>query len=189
MDEMDMRFVEIVLDTLEIIARHRMAIGDQHALDIVELGETRKLRRFTLAEIGEDQADIFLCRIGARFHLGGEVGFFGRLLDALAMPVEFPAVIEAADAVARDRAQRERGLAMRAAIFQHIRRAALAAIKREILVQDLDALRVADLQVSADIDRLPEMTDEAAGKRARHRMREITVFAWLHRVPSVTAGL
>src|SRR6185312_15201996 len=124
---------EIVLDALEIIARHRVEVDDAHAVRLLELGKARKRRRLALAEIGEDEAEIFLDRIGRDADLGGEGRALGRLLHALPGAVVQPAVIEAAQAIALDRAERQRRLAVRAAVGEEMRRAALAAIEGEEL--------------------------------------------------------
>src|SRR6185312_2805900 len=84
-----------------------------------------------------------------------------------------PAVIEAAQGIALDRAERQRRLAVRAAVGEEMRRAALAAIEGEELVQHLHARRLAGLEIGGAKDRLPEAPHETAGQRARADMREI----------------
>ena len=68
---------------------------------------------------------MFARRIGADPHLAGEARLLGRLLDALAAAVEFPAVIDAADVVVLDPAEMHRRAAMRTALVDDLRLAGL----------------------------------------------------------------
>ena len=83
------------------------------------------------AEEGEDQTEIFLRRPAANFYFLGKAVVFGRLLDALAGAVVFPAMVETADAIVLDPADRQLRAPMGAAEIDNVRRAARAAIKRK----------------------------------------------------------
>src|SRR5580700_8589185 len=102
---MHMGLVEIVFDPLEIIAWHWMAVDDERAFGLIEFRKTRQLRRRAFAQVGEDEPKILLGGIGPGADLLGKGRFFRRLFAALAVAVEEPAVIEATDAVAFDRAE------------------------------------------------------------------------------------
>jgi hypothetical protein len=82
----------------------------------------------------------------------------GRLFDALPGAVKAPAVIHAADRVAFDPAGRELRAAMRAAEIDEMRRAALAAVKREALAHDLDRLGLSRVEIFGAMDGMPEPT-------------------------------
>src|SRR6185312_2462809 len=135
---------------------------------------------FALAEIGEDEAEIFDDRIGGDAHLGGEGGLLRRLQRALAAALELPAMIEAADLLADDPAQRKLGLAMRAAILQQEGRAALAAIERVMLIEGEEAHRPPFLEIERAVDRLPEASEPASGERAGAGMGDIDRSGLVH---------
>ncbi len=181
MDEMDVRFVEVVLDALEVVARHQVAVDRDVAVRLLDLGIAREGRRLAIAEIGEDEAHVLAQRIGRHLDLGGEGRALGRLLEALAGAVIEPAVIEAADAVALDPAVDERGLAMGTAVDQQMRRAALAAIEREIFAHHLYAHRASRGEIGRARDRMPEPAQIAPGQGAGPDMRKILIGAGAHR--------
>src|SRR5947207_10330752 len=82
-------------------------------------------------------------------------------------------MIEAADIIAGDPAQSEQRLAMWAAVLHQVHRAGLAAPQREELTEHLCAHRAPDLQNVADMDRMPEAPQVAAGQGAGSGMGEI----------------
>src|SRR5579872_1069810 len=112
-----------------------------------ELRMERKFRRRTVAQIGEDQAEIFAHRVGPQPDLAGEPRLFRRLLDALPVAVVLPAVIEAADGIAFDISGRQCRTAMAAIGIDQVRRSGLAAVERETLAQNLQRLRLPDSKV------------------------------------------
>src|SRR6516164_1475445 len=123
MRESDMDFVHAVLKTLQVVARHLLDIPD---LDEARRGpawKMRERRRLAVAEIGENEIDIFARRIGPQGQLAGELCFLGRLLDALAAPFKFPALIDAADRLILDPAEMQRRAAVRASIGDDLRHA------------------------------------------------------------------
>src|SRR3954462_8015712 len=142
-----------------------------------------KGRCFALAEIGEDEAEIFDDGIGADAHLGGEGGLLRRLQRALAAAVELPAMVEAADLLADHPAQRKLGLAMRATILQQKGGAALAAIERVMLAEGQQAYRPPLREIERAVDRLPEAPQPASGKRPRPGMGDIDRSLVLHPSP------
>src|SRR5262249_5387419 len=105
--------------------------------------ERSSIAAFTIAQVGENQAEILLRRVAADLHFAGEAGVLGGLLDALAGAVVLPAVVEAADAVALHPAGAELRAAMGAAERHQVRLAGLAAIEREVLAHHADGFRVA----------------------------------------------
>src|SRR5262249_9607299 len=147
MDEMQMQLVHVVFDALEIIARDRMAIVEDRIVGRIDLGHERKRRRIAFAEIGKDKAEIFARRISADGNLVLEGLALRGLLDAASIRREFPAVIEAADAIAFHPTEEKLRLTMRAGILDHMGEAVGAAISREMLVQHLDALGAPDQQL------------------------------------------
>src|SRR5215472_16035733 len=75
-------------------------------------------RRSALAEKSKDQTQIFFGRVAAYADLSGKTYVLCGLFDALPRTIIFPAMIEAADAVAFYPADRELGSAVRAAMRQ-----------------------------------------------------------------------
>ncbi len=156
MGEGKMRRIARVLDVLIIVAEPRIGRGIEQPF-ILEFRKARPRRRFALAEINEDKADIFRSGIGPDLHLAREIlVLFRRLIDAIPIAVRSPAVIEAADAVVDHDAHRKLRAAMRAAMRHGKRPAALPAIERELLAQDLERLRLADRDFVRHRDGVPE---------------------------------
>src|SRR5206468_9132357 len=102
-------------------------------------------------------------------YLAGKSRVLGRLLDALARAVEFPAVIEAADIVALDPAEVHQRAAVRAAVIKNLGAPRVAPIQGEVLSHDADRLRVPARQVFAAVHRDPELAHEFAARRAGQR--------------------
>src|SRR5258706_6623516 len=92
--------VAVVVDALEKITRPNF--GREHFDDAVlfHVRIARKRRRFTRAEVGEDQSQVFPRWTISDADLGPEGFSFGGLLTALAGAVKQPAGIHATDAVA-----------------------------------------------------------------------------------------
>src|SRR5262245_56918206 len=133
----------------------------------------RERRRLAVAEIGEYEIETFARRIGLQGHLAGEPCFLGRLLDALAAMVKFPAVIDAADRLILDPAEMQRRAAVRAAIGDDLRHACLRAVDREVFAHDAQRLGAAPRQVAAAAHRMPELAHENAARSSRPRGRDI----------------
>src|SRR5262249_23652202 len=129
-DEADVSSVERIFQVLEVIATSPEGIRLQQAHRVLELRVARQGRRperssiaaVSPAEVGEDQPEILLAGITADPHLAGEAGVLGRLLHALAGLIVFPAVVEAADAVALDPAGRELRASVGAARVEEVNR-------------------------------------------------------------------
>src|SRR5262245_25541607 len=153
MCESDMDFVHAVLKTLQVVAGHLLDIPDLDEARRVPAWKMRERRRVVVAEIGEDEIEIFARRIGLQRHLAGEPRFLGRLLDALAATVKFPAVIDAADRLVLDPAEMQRRTAIRAAIGEDLWQARSRAVNREILAHNAQRLGAARRQVAAAADR------------------------------------
>src|SRR5205823_2359033 len=130
----------------------------------LEVGVARERRRperssvvaFKVAQVGEDEAQVFLARIALDLDFLGEAGVLGGLLDALAGRVILPAVVEAAEAVPLDPASAELRPPVRAPELQQMRAAALAAVEGKVLAHDADGLCMPARQVLGTLDRLPE---------------------------------
>src|SRR5262249_20932228 len=108
----------------------------------------------------------------------------GRLLEAASFGRELPAMIEAAQRVALDPAGRELGAAMRAAGIDQVRAASplavsLAAVEREVLAHDADGDGATLAEVDRVVDRLPELTEVPAGRRAGPGMDAVHAAAGL----------
>src|SRR5215831_7189540 len=177
MCESDMDFVHAVLKTLQVVAGHLLDIPNLDEARRGPVWKMRERRRLAVAEIGEYEIETFARRIGLQGHLAGEPCFLGRLLDALAAMVKFPAVIDAADRLILNPAEMQRRTAMRAAIGDDLRHARLRAVDREVLAHDAQRLGTAHRQVAAAADRMPELTHKNAARRSRPRGRDIDVDA------------
>ena len=158
MHEADMAHVERVLDVLEVVAIATVGVDLDHAVEMLELGIARELRRRAFAQEREDEAEVFAHRIGRDRDLVAEAVLLGRLLEA--------AVIEAAQRITLDPAGRKLGAAVGAAGIDQVRAARLAAIERELLAHDADGDGAALGEVDRVIDRLPELAQVPAGRRA-----------------------
>src|ERR1700731_3407397 len=73
--------------------------------------------------------------------LGVEIGIGGRHVDAAAVGVEFPAVIDAADAALLDAAEPEIGAAVRTVLIDDANHAARVAKREQLLAHHDDLLR------------------------------------------------
>ena len=107
-----------------------------------EIGVARKVRCLAVADISEDQPQIFSHRIGSQPHGFRRRFIFGRNLHALTAAVVLPAVKAAANAVAFDPTDRELQAAMGATKRRQMRRAALATIERKLFAENLNRLRL-----------------------------------------------
>src|SRR5579864_7530247 len=121
MQNPDMRGIEIALDRLQPIAAPLHEAQLHAALRSEEAFEMRQIprRAVAVAHIDPDHAVMLFRQIGLGFDLvekllaGGDV----ELVDAIAVDVVFPAVIDAANAVLFVAAIEERSAAMRAALI------------------------------------------------------------------------
>src|SRR5262249_14689072 len=136
----DMRFVPAGPQTLQVVAGPLLDIPSLDEARRGPVWKMRERRRLAVAEIGEYEIETFARRIGLQGHLAGEPCFLGRLLDALAAMVKFPAVIDAADRLILDPAEMQRRAAMRAVIGDDLRHARLRAVDREVLAHDAHGL-------------------------------------------------
>src|SRR6185503_3221322 len=137
----------------------------------------RQRRRLALAEIGEDQADVFFHRITRNADFVRERLSFRRLLDALSRAVIFPAMIKTTYAFALDPAHRKLRSPVRAARANEVRRGAIAAIDREIFSKDSNRQRPANRKLMGAADRLPEHSQIASGQCSR---TGVNYFAKIH---------
>ena len=123
------------------------------------------------AHIGPDHLAPFAHRIGldADQVLGVEIGIGGRHVDAAAVGVEFPAVIDAADAAFLVAAEPEIGAAVRAMLIDDADHAARVAEGQQLLAHDDDLLRraVGFRQFLRQQHRQPEPAQQFAHRRAR----------------------
>ncbi len=139
--------------SLEVVALAAVGVDLDHAVEMLELRMSSELGWRALAEEGEDQPEIFTHRPGAQRDLLAEGVFLCRLLDAVAVRRELPAVIEAAQRIAFDPAGREPRAAMRADGIDEMGGAALAAVEGELFAHDADRHRAAGRQVHRAIER------------------------------------
>ncbi len=162
--EVYVHFIDVIFETLEPAARHFVLVDRVvGAGRVFQLGITRKLRRLAFAEIAVHETQILAHRIRVDLHLGGKRCVLGRLFDALTGWIEHPAVVETADAIVFDPAERQRRLPVRTAIVEQDDGAALPAIKREVLVRKLRPHRPAFDEIGAARDRMPEPAQVAPG--------------------------
>ena len=150
------------LDELAVVHRFEAVVARQHRLF---LGRTH---------IGEDQPVALLHRVPGLADLVLEQAAFGLagLLQAMALGVEFPAVVAAADAVFLDLAVVERGAAMAAAGVQQAGAAVPVAEQDQILAQH--AHFSGDIGgVSGEADRVPVAPQQFAHRRAAGDRRQL----------------
>ncbi len=105
--------------------------------------QVRQFRhRVRRAHIGPDHLAPFAHRIGldADQVLGIEIGIGGRHVDAAAVGIEFPAVIDAADAAFLVAAEPEIGAAVRTILIDHPDHAAGVAERQQLLAHHHDLL-------------------------------------------------
>jgi hypothetical protein len=170
--------VDHILEMLQPVAGNdrRAAAADRGVVGLDELALVHPLQaviarqhRLFLggAEIGEDQPIPLPNGIPGLAHLVLEQSALGLagLLQAMALGVEFPAVIAAADAVILDLAVIERGAAMAAAGVQQADTAALVAKQDEIFAEDANF--PGDIGGIGDqSDRVPIAAEQFAHRRA-----------------------
>src|SRR5215204_3092475 len=101
-----MGVIDPVLEAAEIVARPRVGgIGDDPLL--LQLWIPAELRRLTLSEIGEDQAEILADRVAPDLDPIAEGLRLGRLFRALPASIVLPAMVEAPKLVALDPSRAE----------------------------------------------------------------------------------
>ena len=149
-------------------------------------GQFRHLLR--RAHIGPDHVAPFAHRIGfdADQVLGVEIGIGGRHVDAAAVGVELPAVIDAADAAFLVAAEPEIGAAMRAILVDDADHAARVAEGEQFLAHHDDLLRraVGFRQFRRQQHRHPEPAQQFAHSRSRAALgQEFVVFCAEHGCP------
>ena len=157
-----MRLVDAILQRVEIIAVANIRAGVDLAL-FFQFRIAWQRRHDSFAEVGEDQAQILQRGAATNGYFLRETFVFRRLLDALAGAVVFPAVVETADAIVLDPADRQLRAAMGTTKINDIGRTACAAIKREAFAQDAYRHRVAGFQFVGNINRLPEHSQIPSG--------------------------
>ena len=119
-----------------------MAVGFRHGGPL-EFGRGRHM--FRRAHIGPDDAAEFQGGVGGGGHFGGEVAVGGLVhhIYALAVDVEFPAVIDAAESAFLVAAQPEGGQAVGAEFLQEADASLGVAESDQLLAQQLEAHGVA----------------------------------------------
>src|SRR6185437_13801570 len=138
-------------------------------IELVEHVPARQHRLFPgWTEIGEDQPIALFHRIPGLAHIVAVLAELGlaRLLEAIPLRIEEPAVIAAADAALLDLAVIKRGAAMGAARIEQARPAATVAKEDQILAQHTDLLRPVG-RFARERDRMPIATQELAHLGAR----------------------
>src|SRR5579871_3457779 len=166
--------VNEVLDILKEIALPEVLLCLANTL-LLETWQSRHRRCPSFAEVDEYQPKIRLRRIAQNAHPTGKRRIFGRYLDTLPARVVHPAMVEAAEAVALHPARRQLGTAMGAAEREHMRSPALTTVQGKVLAHDADGHRVASLEVTRHVHRLPERPQVAACQRLGPRVREVCV--------------
>jgi hypothetical protein len=144
----------------------------------IEVGIVTKRRRCALSEVGKNQPGIFVRRVGSIFHLLTERPLFIGLLHALAVRVEAPAVVTAAQRVILDPAEGKLRASMWATEDGDMRRAGLAAIDRELLAKNLERLRFAGWQVLHPHDRMPKEAQVASRRCSGPNRFQICEIYW-----------
>src|SRR5258705_6757389 len=161
----------IGFEVVDVVTWAHVSLGPERVL--LEIWITWQRRRVALAEINEDQFEVFLRRTTANANLFGEGFLFGGLLDALPGAIVFPTVKAAANAIVLDPADRKLGLAVRTTKIDDVRFAAFAAVEGEFFAQDFDRLGPTGLQIFGATNRMPEFPHVPACQRAGARVIEI----------------
>src|SRR5439155_25003481 len=94
--------IQEVLEVVEEVRRPHVGVRVGEDPFLLEGRHARERRRLALAEVREDQAERLARRVGAERDLLAKRFRLGRLLDALPVIAELPAVIEATDTLALD---------------------------------------------------------------------------------------
>ena len=166
MHKRHMESVAVIICPLEEVARPYLHRQDfQHAF-FLEMRVARKRRRFTLAEISEDEPEVVASRVTAYANFFGEGFIFGGLLQTLPRTVVKPAVIHAADAVLLDPASGQLRAPMGAAKSDDVRASTAAAIEGKILAHDANRLCLSGGKIFGAIDRLPEHAHVSSRQRS-----------------------
>src|SRR5262249_1050092 len=135
-----MERIAVVIHTLKEIAwPHLYGKNFQHAFHF-KMQKPWQRRRFALAQISEDESQIFFSRVMANTNLFGKGFAVGRLLHALTATVVKPTVVHAPDTVSFDPTGGQLGSAMRAAKLHQMRSTACPPVEREILTHNSDGL-------------------------------------------------
>ena len=162
-----------VLQIVEEVAWPNIGIAMSIDPGFLEVRIARKFGRRALTQIGEDQAQIFVDRVGAQSHLVAERHGLRRLLDASALAVEFPAVIEAANPIALYLAGGKQHGTVWTARLGQAGYSVLTTIQIEVLAHDADRPRTASRQFGRVEDRLPEQAQIASSDGAGLRRADI----------------
>ncbi len=137
----------------------------------------RQLGRWKRAHIDPDQSAKRLHRIGLDlallaqriFRIGG---ILIGLADAIAILVEQPAVIVAADALFLDKAIGQVGAAMRTMPVHHAESAREILIERQVLAKQADGLDLLVIEFADPRDRYPVVAQIIAHRRAGANLRD-----------------
>src|SRR5258706_8554124 len=165
--------VAVVVDALEKITRPNFGGGHFEDAVLFHVRIARKRRRFSRAEVGEDQSQVFPRWTISDADLGREGFIFSGLFGALTGAVKQPAVIHTTDAVAFHRAGGKLRAAVRTAESDDVRRAGFTTVQRKLLAHNLDRPGFAGAQLFGAIDGLPEPAHVVAGERSRLGRNEI----------------
>jgi hypothetical protein len=86
--------IAVVIDLVEVVAWDDVRRGDNEHSVLLKLLINRFRRRLSLAQVCENQPQIFVGRIAPEPNLVAKRLYLGRLFHAFSFPVVFPAVIE-----------------------------------------------------------------------------------------------
>src|SRR4051794_16772715 len=131
----------------------------------LELAEPRDGWDLALAHVDPDQSQVLLGGVTPNSDARAERLWLGRLLDALAVSIVGPAMIEAAQVVALHPAGTELGATVGTTEGDGEGLPAFATVEREVLVQDAQRLRAPDRKLLRSRYGMPEAPQVAAGER------------------------
>src|ERR1043165_134275 len=164
------RRVDGVLHRLEPIALvYRQDDDFLHAVLAHEKIPARQKRRRLRPHVGEKDSRQLFDAVGRVLDLVLEAGLFRleRLLEALAVGVELPAVVGAANAVGLERAVIERSGAVRAVIAEERPTSAAVAEEHQLFIQYFKSLlRLLGGDLGGGTDGVPVAPQEIARRRA-----------------------
>jgi hypothetical protein len=95
-----MSHVGVIVEAIVVVARPGFRGKGYEDPRLVELRIASKGRRFTLPQVGEYKAQIFLCWVRSNPDLLGVGRILARLFHTLAGTIVFPTVVTATDTVA-----------------------------------------------------------------------------------------
>src|SRR5262245_22382097 len=171
--------IEIAFIGLKVIARVKNFRHQQMVPRCAEGLVIWQQRSIARSEIGEYDAGAFLAKVGGMMHLLAKTfaGCLAGLLEAIAMTIVEPAMIEAAQAAIFDTAVTQIGAPMGAVQSEETKRAVIGAEQDQIFAQDAYRQRRATArQLFHQGHRLPVAAQQITPRRAGAGLADESIF-------------